>query len=123
MPETVFVNEAGKPMDESKARKAHAAGLKETGLRAIRIHDLRGTYTALLVSAGVPIYHVSKALGHTSIETNMRHYANLAPGVAEEIPNVPERFVFGIPVGRDANGMRTEDETAAASPEGETVTA
>lgn len=136
MPETVFVNEyeksregkgeetwGGKPMDPSKIRKAHELGLKAAGLRHIRIHDLRGTFASLLVSAGVPIYHVSKALGHADVTTTSKHYADLAPGAARELPNVLERFVFGAPAGRDANGMRTEGTGDGTPSEGESVTA
>jgi len=107
MPEVVFVNEVGKPMDISKIRRAHSRSLKEAGLRSVRLHDLRGTYTALMVSAGVPVYHVSAALGHTSTETTLRFYANLVPGVAKEMPNVLERFVFGNTAVQNANQMRT----------------
>ena len=63
--ETIFVNEAGRPMDCSKVRRAHEAGLKAAGLRHIRVHELRGTYTSLGVSAGASVYHVSKSLGHS----------------------------------------------------------
>jgi integrase len=84
----VFVNEAGNPVDISKVRRAHLRGLKEVGLRAVRVHDLRGTYTSLIVSAGVPVYYVSAALWHTSTETILRHYANLVPGAAKEMPKV-----------------------------------
>ena len=118
MPETVFVNEAGQPMDPSKVSKAHDIGLKEAGLRHIRIHDLRGTFAALLVSAGVPVYHVAKALGHSSIETTMRHYANLAPGAAKEMPNVLERFVFGDPAENYTNGTQTTEVVAESSKSG-----
>ena len=102
MPETVFVNDAVRPMDSSKIRRAHEAGLKAAGLRHIRIHDLRGTYTSLAVSAGVPIYYVSKSLGHSDTAITERHYASLAPGAARELPNVIEQSV------RNANQMRTE---------------
>jgi len=108
MPETVFVNEIGSPLDEAKVSKAHHSGLKVARLRSIRIHDLRGTFASLLVSAGVPLFHVAKALGHSSQETTMRHYAHLAPGAAREMPNVLERFVFGDRAERNANQMRTE---------------
>ncbi|MFA5786960.1 MAG: tyrosine-type recombinase/integrase [Actinomycetota bacterium] len=114
MPERVFVNEVGNPLDEAKVSKAHHSALKVAGLRSIRIHDLRGTFASLLVSAGVPLFHVAKALGHSSQETTMRHYAHLAPGAAKEMPNILERYVFGDPAGRDANGMRT----AASAVEG-----
>jgi integrase len=115
MPERVFVNEEGNPIDEAKVRAHHRAALKAAGLRTIRIHDLRGTFASLLVSAGVPLFHVAKALGHSSQETTMRHYAHLAPGAAKEMPGILERFVFGAPAGRDANGMRTEDAAENAS--------
>ena len=83
--------------------------------RSIRIHDLRGTFASLLVSAGVPLFHVAKALGHSSQETTMRYYAHLAPGAAREMPNILERFVFGERTGQDANQMRTEATAGKAS--------
>ena len=113
MPERVFVNEEGNPVDESKARKAHDRALKAAGLRHIRVHDLRGTFASLLVTAGVPVFHVSKALGHKDPSTTTKHYANLAPGADREMPNVLERFVFGDSAGRDANQVRTEAENGS----------
>ena len=87
---------------ESGASNSRESGLKAAGLRHIRIHDLRGTYTSLAVSAGVPIYYVSKSLGHSDTAITERHYASLAPGAARELPNVIEQSV------RNANQMRTE---------------
>ena len=107
MPETVFANSAGGPMDSSNVRGAHEAGLKAAGLRHIRIHDLRGTYTSLAVSAGVPIYYVSKSLGHSDTATTEKHYASLAPGAARELPNVIEQSVRNA-AGQNANQVRTE---------------
>ena len=107
MPETIFVNEAGRPMDCSKVRRAHEMGLKAAGLRHIRVHDLRGTYASLGVSAGAPVYHVSKSLGHSETSTTERLYANLTPGAARELPNILERFVRDATV-QNANQMRTE---------------
>jgi len=111
MPEKVFVNEAGSPMDESKVRKAHAKALKAAGLRRIRVHDLRGTFAALLVSAGVPIYHVSRMLGHSDPATTARHYADLAPGATREVPAILERYISGNSAGRNANQAQTDAPT------------
>jgi integrase len=115
MPEEEFVNEpaktrkgkgaeerGGKPMDPSKIRRAHEMGLKAAGLRHIRIHDLRGTYTSLAVSGGVPIYYVSKSLGHSDTATTEKHCASLAPGAARELPNVIEQTVRNA-AARNAN--------------------
>ena len=121
MPEKVFVNEAGSPADESKVRKAHDRALKEAGLRRIRVHDLRGTFAALLVSAGVPLYTVSKLLGHSDPATTARHYADLAPGATKDTPRVLERYVSEASAGRDANGMRTAVSTDEAAGKGEPV--
>jgi integrase len=122
MPEKVFVNEAGSPMDESKVRKAHNLALKAAGLRRIRVHDLRGTFAALLVSAGVPIYHVARMLGHGDPATTVRHYADLAPGATKEVPAILERYISGNSAGRDANHMQTEPPSVGGAGEGESVT-
>ena len=115
---TVSVNEAGSPADESKVRKAHDLSLKAAGLRRIRVHDLRGTFAALLVSAGVPIYHVSKMLGHSNPATTARHYADLAPGAAKETPTILERYVFEATAERNANQTRTAASAVEASKNG-----
>ncbi len=47
-----------------------------------RLHDLRHTFASRLVSRGVPIFDVSKLLGHKSITMTMR-YAHLAPEAFE----------------------------------------
>jgi len=53
-------------------RIKRAAGLKGS------LHTLRHTYASHLVQAGVPLYTVSKLLGHSSILVTMI-YAHLAP--------------------------------------------
>jgi integrase len=105
-------------LDEAQVSKAHHSALKAVGLRRIQILDLRGTFASLLVSAGVPLFHVANALGHSSPETTMRHYAHLAPGAAKEMPNAPERFVFGDPAGNHANGTQTAGVAVDASKNG-----
>jgi integrase len=53
--------------------------LRDAGMdNSLRIHDLRHTFASRLVSNGVPIFDVSKLLGHKSIAMTMR-YAHLAP--------------------------------------------
>ena len=44
----------------------------------LRIHDLRHTFASRLASRGVPLYDVSKLLGHQSISMSQR-YAHLSP--------------------------------------------
>ena len=42
-----------------------------------RFHDLRRTFGLNLIKQGMPIYHVSKLLGHASVKTTEKHYAPL----------------------------------------------
>jgi len=93
LPEWVFTNGAGNPMDESKVWKAHSIVLKAAGLRHIPLNNLRTTYGSLMVSAGVPMFHASKLLGHSSVETTERYYTKLAEGAASEAPEVLERYI------------------------------
>jgi hypothetical protein len=71
------------------------------------VHDLRGTYASLGVSAGAPVYHVTESIGHSETYTTEKLYANLAPGAARGFPNILERFVRNAKV-QNATHRRTE---------------
>ena len=49
-----------------------------------RFHDLRRTFGYNLIKQGMPIYQVSKLLGHTSVTTTEKHYAPLLATDVEE---------------------------------------
>lgn len=58
-------------------RRAWLWAMDETGLNC-RIHDLRHTFASILVSQGVPLYHVSQLLGHSDTRITQK-YAHLSP--------------------------------------------
>ncbi|MFW2177481.1 MULTISPECIES: tyrosine-type recombinase/integrase [unclassified Moraxella] len=58
-------------------RRAWLWALEHSGL-SCRIHDLRHTFASLLVSQGVPLYHVSQLLGHSDTRITQR-YSHLSP--------------------------------------------
>jgi integrase len=45
----------------------------------LHFHRLRASFASWLVMDGVPIFAVSKLLGHSDITTTVNHYAHLAP--------------------------------------------
>jgi integrase len=64
----VFNSERGAPLHRTTITKQFQAHLKRTGLRPLRLHDLRHTYGSLLMSQGAPLKTISDLLGHASIE-------------------------------------------------------
>jgi integrase len=44
----------------------------------LKFHDLRHTFAARLLTKGVPIYKVSKILGHSSVVVTEQHYGHLS---------------------------------------------
>jgi integrase len=72
----VFLSRSGQPILSIK--KSFASALAAAGISDFRIHDLRHTCAAWLVTAGVPLIVVRDLLGHASI-TITEIYAHLAP--------------------------------------------
>lgn len=68
----------------------------EAGLEGLRIHDLRHTHAAWLISAKVPLTAVQRRLGHQSIAVTSDLYGHLLPEVHEEILAVVERVMSVI---------------------------
>jgi integrase len=58
------------------------AALRRAELRRIRFHDLRHTYTSLLIAHGVHPKYIQAQLGHASIQTTLDRYGQLMPQVA-----------------------------------------
>ena len=58
-------------------RRVFASVKAETGIKELRIHDLRHTYASLAVNGGSNLYEVQKLLGHASSQMTQR-YAHLA---------------------------------------------
>jgi len=72
----VFCNRKG--MRVENVRRSFMTACTHVGIEDFRIHDLRHTCAAWLVSAGVPLTEVRDLLGHRTIRMTER-YAHLAP--------------------------------------------
>lgn len=65
---------------------------KNSGLRDIRLHDLRHSFASFLVNDGVSLYVVQGLLGHTQVRATQR-YAHLADETLSGAADVVGRIV------------------------------
>ena len=54
-------------------------GVKSSGVKRIRLHDLRHSHASLLIEMGFTPLAIAERLGHDRIETTMNTYAHLYP--------------------------------------------
>lgn len=62
-----------------------ARGCKKSGVKKIRIHDIRHSHASLLIELGFSALLVSERLGHENIETTLKTYAHLYPDKHGEV--------------------------------------
>ncbi len=72
----VFCNESGERIKDVK--RSFATACRRAGITDFRVHDMRHTCAAWLVTAGVPLSEVRDLLGHSTVTVTER-YAHLAP--------------------------------------------
>ncbi|WP_231566438.1 site-specific integrase [Litchfieldella xinjiangensis] len=65
--------------DQAIRKTLWTHALKLAGVRYRRPYQTRHTYASMMVSAGEPLAWVSKQMGHTSVVTTARIYANWIP--------------------------------------------
>jgi len=60
-------------------------GIKESGVKRIRLHDLRHSHASLLIEMGFSPLEIAERLGHEKIETTLNTYAHLYPNKQERM--------------------------------------
>jgi integrase len=78
-------------LDNWRARVWKGA-LEDTGVEYRPLYQMRHTYATLALAAGADIYWVSKQLGHTNIQTTLKHYARFLASVDERNLKLLDEF-------------------------------
>ena len=92
----VFCNKKGEPYDpDNLVKKEFLPTLVAAGLRRIRFHDLRHTYTSLLIAQGENIKFIQSQLGHSSIQTTIDRYGHIFPANYQGVGPRIDQQVFG----------------------------
>lgn len=60
-------------------------GIKASGVKRIRLHDLRHSHASLLIEMGFSPLEIAERLGHEKIETTLNTYAHLYPNKQERM--------------------------------------
>lgn len=71
---------------KSVLTRAMARGIKRSGVKRIRIHDLRHSHVSLLINLGFSAVDIAKRVGHESITITLR-YAHMFPSAQEKMMN------------------------------------
>ncbi|MDW5300145.1 MAG: site-specific integrase [Sedimentibacter sp.] len=60
-------------------------GCKKSGVKKIRVHDLRHSHASLLIEMGFSPLLISERLGHENIETTLNTYSHLYPNKQSQV--------------------------------------
>lgn len=65
--------------------RAIAKGCELSGVKRIRIHDLRHSHASLLIELGFSPVLIAERLGHENVQTTLNTYSHLYPTKANEL--------------------------------------
>lgn len=61
---------------------------KESGVKKIRVHDLRHSHVSYLINLGVEPLDIAQRLGHEKIQTTLQTYGHLYPNKSRGIADI-----------------------------------
>ena len=70
-------------------------GCAATGVKRIRIHDLRHSHVSLLIDMGFSALAIAERMGHEATDITFR-YAHLFPNVQEDMATALDRTRGGL---------------------------
>jgi integrase len=112
----IFPNRAGGPVNQANDESIFFPALKVAGVPGVRFHDLRHTYTSLLIDQGENIKYIQKQLGHPDPTTMWNPYAHLMKTDRQELARKIEDRIFKI--GSKGKGAKNNGSKMAAGAKG-----
>jgi integrase len=73
----IFVGESGNPIEPRNLLRGFKAAAKRAGLPNATLHSLRHAAASQMLNSGVPLFTVSKTLGHSSVSVTGDIYGHL----------------------------------------------
>jgi integrase len=91
----VFTDGLGRPLHPDEFSKTFQRHVRASGLRRIRLHDLRHSYATAALSAGMPAKVLSQILGHVSVAFTLDVYAIPTADDEREAAERVASLIFG----------------------------
>lgn len=76
-------------------------GIKESGVKRIRVHDLRHFHASMLIELGFSPLEIANRLGHEKVETTLNTYAHLYPNKQTKLAERLDREYNGKRAGEN----------------------
>jgi len=73
------------PFTKSFINNAMARACKKSGVKRIRIHDIRHSHASYLINLGCAPLLISERLGHEKVQTTLSTYSHLYPNKHQEV--------------------------------------
>lgn len=73
------------PVTKSYLAHEMIRGCKNTGIKKIRIHDIRHSHTSLIINQGYDALMLADRLGHEKVSTTLNTYSHLFPHKQQEL--------------------------------------
>jgi len=106
----IFPSTLGTPMDLRNLLKDFKKVIRTAGLPDIRFHDLRHTAATIMLLHGVPVFTVSKVLGHSKPSVTLDIYGHLIPGALEVAAQVMEDALTPVSISMGQTEPQTAEE-------------
>lgn len=79
------------PLTKSFIEHEMQRGIKNSGVKRIRVHDIRHSHCALLFEMGISPLEVADRLGHERVETTLNIYAHIYPNKQKHLSDKLEQ--------------------------------
>ena len=74
------------PLSKDQLQRGMEYGCKKSGVKKIRVHDLRHSHVSMLINMGYSAVAIGNRVGHESVDITFR-YAHMFPSVQKDMAN------------------------------------
>ena len=79
------------PFTKSYINNAMTRACKKSGVKKIRIHDIRHSHASYLINLGCAPLLISERLGHEKVQTTLSTYSHLYPNKHQEVVDMMQK--------------------------------